>query len=533
MDLDLNTLKIDKENYHVEVKSAQYSLPNSIWETYSAFSNTDGGQIILGISENKKTKELVVTGIDEPEIVKKQFWDAINNPQKISNNTLSDSDFNEIKLEDGKVIFVIHVPKARLELRPIYINDDIIKGSFKRNHEGDYHLTKEEISSMLRDASPYSYDSKVIDELPVSVLSDKTIEFFRNYHSAHRPNHPWLKLSKEEYLVMIGALAYSDKDGLVHPTMAGLLMFSQEPVITRIFPEYFLDYRENLDPQKVRWTDRIQSVSGVWSGNVFDFFLLVNNKLVMDFKLPFKLEGMVRVDNTSLHDATREAFVNCLSNADYFGRCGVVIKKNIDSIVFENPGSIRVGKKQMLQGGLSDTRNKNIMKMFNLLGYGEKAESGIPFIIQAVKEYNLPMPQVDENRELDRTSFTIFLNQTTTNDVKYLSKANDDAECFKDNAENILVNAETDTDDAEKTYISAEELHETESGIEPYAKGRQIKKKQILDYLKTSGSSSSKDIAKIAGISLRRTQELLKEMVGEGIIKSEGIHPNYKYSFKG
>ena len=63
MDLDLNTLKIDKENYHVEVKSAQYSLPNSIWETYSAFSNTDGGQIILGISENKKTKELVVTPI--------------------------------------------------------------------------------------------------------------------------------------------------------------------------------------------------------------------------------------------------------------------------------------------------------------------------------------------------------------------------------------------------------------------------------------------------------------------------------------
>lgn len=58
-------------------------------------------------------------------------------------------------------------------------------------------------------------------------------------------------------------------------------------------------------------------------------------------------------------------------------------------------------------------------------------------------------------------------------------------------------------------------------------------KKQIIDYLKTSGSSSSKDISKNTGISLRRTQELLKEMVGEGLIISEGIHPNYKYSFKG
>lgn len=48
-------------------------------------------------------------------------------------------------------------------------------------------------------------------------------------------------------------------------------MFGNEFNIVRHFPEYFLDYREVLDPT-IRWTDRLQSSSGEWSGNVCDFY---------------------------------------------------------------------------------------------------------------------------------------------------------------------------------------------------------------------------------------------------------------------
>ncbi|WP_289642256.1 hypothetical protein [uncultured Dubosiella sp.] len=84
----------------------------------------------------------------------------------------------------------------------------------------------------------------------------------------------------------IGAAAISKEDGKLHPTAAGLLMFGEEYRIVREFPEYFLDYREMQDPT-IRWTDRVHSSSGEWSGNVFDFFFLVYNKLLKGNKNAF------------------------------------------------------------------------------------------------------------------------------------------------------------------------------------------------------------------------------------------------------
>jgi hypothetical protein len=68
-------------------------------------------------------------------------------------------------------------------------------------------------------------------------------------------------------------------------------MFGEEYNIVREFPEYFLDYREMLDPT-IRWTDRVQSSSGDWTGNVMDFFFRVNSMIAKDIKVPFKLEGI-------------------------------------------------------------------------------------------------------------------------------------------------------------------------------------------------------------------------------------------------
>lgn len=183
-------------------------------------------------------------------------------------------------------------------------------------------------------------------------------------------------------------------------------MFGEEYRILYEYPEYFLDYRELLDPS-IRWTDRVQSSSGDWTGNLFDFFFRVYPKLAKDLKIPFRLEGITRIDDTPVHKALREALANCLVNTDFYVTRGVVIKKDANKIVIENPGYIRTGKDQMLKGGVSDPRNKALMKMFNMIGIGERAGSGVPNIYSVWESYGWEAPTVEEQYNPDRTILTL------------------------------------------------------------------------------------------------------------------------------
>ena len=97
-----------------------------------------------------------------------------------------------------------------------------------------------------------------------------------------------------------------------------------------------------------------------------DFYFRVYNKLTQDIKVPFKMEGGTRVDDTSVHQALREALANCLVNADYYGRQGLVIIKKRNSIIMSNPGNFRIEIDTAKSGGVSDPRNGTMLKMLSL-----------------------------------------------------------------------------------------------------------------------------------------------------------------------
>lgn len=73
----------------------------------------------------------------------------------------------------------------------------------------------------------------------------------------------------------------------------------------------------------------------------------------------------------------------------------------------------------MLRGGISDPRNKTLMKMFNMIGIGERAGSGIPDIYQVWESEGWSMPVVEESYNPDRTRLSLEFTK------KHLIKTND------------------------------------------------------------------------------------------------------------
>lgn len=401
--------------------------------------NCNGGMIILGIKE-REDGSWYTTHLQNRDKLLKDFWDTINNHTKVSVNLLTDENINTYEV-DGDVIITIYVPRAEREYKPVYINDNLLKGTFRRDHEGDYHCSEAEVRGMLRDQADRSVDNKILTNMDIGVLCQETIKDFRSRHKVVKENHVWHRLNNEEYLERIGAAQISDGDGRLHPTVAGLLMFGEEYKIRYEFPEYFLDYREILDPT-IRWTDRLESSSGEWSGNLIDFFFQMERKLLRDLKKPFRLDGFTRLDETPVHKAVREALANCIANADFNFPRGIVIKKDLDSLVIENPGSIITGKAQMLKGGISEPRNKVIMKMFNLIRVGERAGSGVPDIFHVWDDEGWIAPVVEEQFRPDRTILRLSFveKEVLSEDVKHGRKKNDKlkADEIKKRKETIL-----------------------------------------------------------------------------------------------
>lgn len=404
--IDIKAILSSKERVNVEAKLASGGLPNSVWETYSSFANTFGGIILLGIDEDKQTKDLIPRGVQDTQQMMSNIWNTLNNRQKISANILLDHHIYSIEYENMNFV-VIEVPRADRRDKPIYVGQDMFRGTFRRNHEGDYHCTREEVKAMLRDQADTPQDSLVLENLELDSLNSESIHRYRILFDNKKPGHVWSKLDTAEFLIKIGAAKKSQFDGCVHPTLAGLIFFGDFITITEELPNYFLDYRERLLTE-TRWSDRVCSGDGDWSGNIFDFYYKIIERLTADVKRPFKLDkNLARVDDTPVHAALRESLANALIHADYYGRRGIVIDKEFRKITISNPGTFRISVDEAIAGGISDARNGRIFNMFALINVGERSGSGLCDVYNIWEENGFKRPELLET--IDPARITLIL----------------------------------------------------------------------------------------------------------------------------
>ena len=533
--IDIKYIESYKENNRLEAKKAAGGLPGSLWESYSSFANTDGGVILLGVEE-KKDGSFVVAGVQNPDQMLKDFWNTVNNRQKVNINILTDKDVTIEDYEDKKIILV-RVPRADRYLRPVYVGTDPRAGSYRRNHEGDYHCTPEEVSAMYRDAYQLTQDRKLIKGRDMSVFCMDTVHSFRNAFNVSHRNHVWANLEDEEFLIKIGAMGYDTDDGKFYPTAAGLLMFGYEYEILQEYPQYFLDYQDHRDPS-IRWVDRLISSTGEWSGNVFDFFFAVSNKLTFNLPRPFKLDGIFRVDDTPLHKAVREALLNTLVNADYYGRRGVVIKKYPNGFTFENPGDFRIAVNEAISGGVSDPRNAVLFKMFALIDLGERAGSGIPTIIDGWESAYGEKPTWEDSHNPDRT--TLRMHCKSLSEVLFEKAENQvtaNTESDGKNAQNVTVNEKADGkgDGKRLEEMTVNAQADSKSGGKEADRQLSVSEEQrqkILDYLSAHEKCSSTELAEMLSLGPTRTKIYIKQLIEEGKVESTGTFRDRKYKIK-
>ena len=260
-----------------------------------------------------------------------------------------------------------------------------------------------------------------------------------------------------------------------------------------------MDYRDESNVSTdVRWNDRI-TYDGTWENNLFNFFTKVTRKLTEDLKKPFKLENIERVDDTPVHKAVREAFVNLIIHSDYLMDAGVLkVIKKANGFEFTNPGVLKLPKEEIYHGGLSKARNPKMQTMLRMVGFGDNAGSGFPAILETWKSNGWVEPELIENTVLNQVTLVLSFEQATKiSDKKQAIKTSDKKQAIKS-----------------KDKVNAKTLES---------------RNRIKEFLSNNEQAKTSDIAKVLGLSEARTRAILSEM---NDIESIGANRNRVYRLK-
>lgn len=396
-DLTLLRESVDLECKLAAGRDGQGALPEDFWPTYSAFANTGGGVVLLGVRD--KQGIFTIEGVANVAKVRKELFDSLNNRQKVSANLLDDSLVREIAL-DGRTLLLVEVPRATRKQRPVHLTTNpFAQHTFRRLNDGDRPLPDDEVKRMLAEQVEDSRDDRILRGYDFSDLCAETFRAYRQVFANREPEHPWNALEDLEFLRQLGGWRKDRETGESGLTLAGLLMFGWMTTIQEELPNYMLDYQERPEAKiEQRWVDRL-TLDGKWSGNLYDFYRRVYLKLTADLKVPFTLERGERKDETPVHIALREALANVLVHADYSDRASVLVVKRPDMFGFRNPGLMRIPPEVAIYGGEHDCRNRTLHKMFRLVGVGEQAGSGVPKIYNGWASQHWRPPALHERLE--------------------------------------------------------------------------------------------------------------------------------------
>ena len=350
------------ESETVEFKT---SFDKDAIETLTAFANTKGGRVFIGVSDEGKIK-----GIN---LGKETVQSWINQVRQFTSQAII-PDIETVKIND-KAIVILSVQEA--PIKPV-----ACKGRYyKRVKNANHQLSASEVATLHLSTFNTSWDFHIDEHHMKKDVSLKKVRVFIRQVNTNREmpiqDDPLTALEKFE-LIRNGKITYA----------CFLLFMAEESSLSTIELGRFQTPIIIKDDLRLK-TDLFAEVEGV-----MEFVRKHINKAIIVTGRPQHEE---RWDYPL--DAIREIVINSIIHRDYSSSQDSVVKVYDDKIEFFNPGGLPAGLtvKKLLRGNyVSNARNKKIADAFKAAGLIEKYGSGIKRILDAFRAYGLPMPKFEE-----------------------------------------------------------------------------------------------------------------------------------------
>jgi ATP-dependent DNA helicase RecG len=382
---------VGADTHSVEVKSAAGKLPKSLTETLSAFSNSAGGTLILGLDEATGFRSAPgFDAVKTREALARACADDIHPPVRTA---------IEILPFEGAHVVVAEVPEISPLSKPAYVRGrGEYQGSFVRGGDGDRKLSDYEVGLLHANRGQPRDDREPVAEASVADLDEEAVARLLRRMRQRQPR-AFRLVPDEIALRRLGVLVAAglDSDRLV-PSLAGVLTLGVYP--QQFFPQLNVTFvvlpseQAGVVPEGgPRFIDN-RSLNGPVPWIVSDAV----DAIVRNMRVEGTVRGVGREDVYEYPvEALREAIVNAIMHRDYSPPSrGVQVQVEMypSRLVVRNPGGLfgPVAETELGMEGVTSSRNPVLSALLQEVQLPdsdrvicENRGTGIPTMLQQLR----------------------------------------------------------------------------------------------------------------------------------------------------
>ena len=360
--------RLGTDTERVEVKAAARGLPKNMVETLSAFSNTSGGIVVLGLSEQEGFRSA-------PGFKARAAADALAQMcgEKMEPPVRASVEIVEF---EGAPVVVAVVPELPPDLKPCFVKSRTMHdGSYVRVGDGDRRLSPYEVDRLLEGRRPPRYDREVVEDATMADFDEELLGGFVRRQRADSPR-AFKGMSDEELLEALCVTA-RDSEGVARPTLAGLMALGRFP--QRYFPRACLSF--TVIPGTSKADVGIDGLRFLDSREIIGPIPVMISELMValrrNVRVSSKMEGAFRVDRPEYPEAAvREAVANALMHRDYSPEgCASQVQVTMydDRIEVMSPGGLcrAMTVERLGELGVSFPRHQALANILRATPYAE------------------------------------------------------------------------------------------------------------------------------------------------------------------